>query len=95
MSSITSKDSLNYHLPKRRLLGVVVAVGVLTIGAGALVVGRSGTDNTEAKRVQDAARVIRTDQWLLARNLDKNSSVDMMRALIMACDEIKTRGESC
>jgi hypothetical protein len=95
MTSIKSSGALSTSAWQRRLLGAGVAIGVFTIAVGAMVLGVSGIDNTEARRVQDAAREIRTNQWLIARNLDKNNSADMMRALILACDEIKARGESC
>lgn len=77
------------------MIGISVALGVLAFGIGTAVVVALGTENAEALRAQAAVGVMRTNQWLDDKNLDKNSSVDMMRALILACDEIKTRGERC
>jgi hypothetical protein len=51
--------------------------------------------NATAQQTREATRVVRTNQWLTERGLDANSSVDMMKALILACDEIKARGERC
>lgn len=95
MTSTNSIESLTSNSWTRRLLGIGVILGVLVFGIGAAVASSIGTENSEAERVEAATKVLRTNQWLDARDLDTSSSVDMMRALIIACDEIESRGEAC
>lgn len=95
MTSTNSIESSISNTWTRRLVGIGVTLGVVAFGAGAVVASSLGTDNASAQRVEAATKVMRTNQWLEARSLDTSSSVDMMRALIMACDEIKARGEAC
>lgn len=95
MTSINSIESSMSSRWTRRIMSIGVILGVLAFVTGAAVASSLGTENSEAQRVEAATKIMRTNQWLEARNLEKSRSVDMMRALIMACDEIKSRGEAC
>lgn len=87
--------STPFNPRRRRNVGIAVAVGLLSlVGAGAMTAAH-GAQNAEAERVQAASRTVRTHQWLEARSLDPSSSVDMMKALILACEEIRSRGDRC
>jgi hypothetical protein len=79
----------------RRLLGVLAACGVIGVALGMAAAVSASHANEAAQRTADALRVVRTNNWLTARNLDVNSSVDMMKALIIACDELRARGDRC
>lgn len=92
---MTSFNPLRSNAWLREFAGIGVAIGISAFGAVAAMVSALGADNSEAARTEAATRVVRTDEWLRARKLDPSSSVDMMRALILACNEIKARGERC
>jgi hypothetical protein len=81
--------------PLKRWLGLAVTLGIVVGGVALGVIAAHGHSNAEAAKVEHASRTIRTNAWLQSRNLDVNSSADMMKALVIACDEIKSRGERC
>ncbi|GEM_PF-3254202 len=78
-----------------RWLGHAVAIGLIAGGVGVGAIAASGTTNAAAIETVSAERAVRTNEWLKQRKLDVNSSSDMMKALIMACNEIKARGDQC
>jgi len=55
----------------------------------------TGPLNQDAERVFEASMIVRTNTWLEDRNLDRNSSADMKKALDIACKELKARGHGC
>lgn len=80
---------------KRLAVGIGAALAITAPALGVAVAASLSPNVAEAQRLQEADKVVRTQRWLVTRNLDPSSSVDMMRALILACDEIKTRGAQC
>lgn len=80
---------------RRHWRGFAIAVGLPLLAVGAPILSGLGTTNEAAMRTEEATRVVRTNEWLARNNLDINSSRDMMKALILACDEIRERGEKC
>lgn len=93
--SITGLRRLPLPLPVRRFMGVGVALCVVGVGAGVPIFAGTSPINQNAERVREASVVVRTNTWLEDRNLDRNSSADMRKALDIACKELKARGHGC
>ncbi len=93
--SIIGLMRLPLPLSVRRFLGVSVALGVVAAGAGVPILAGTGEMNEDAAKVREASMVVRTNNWLEDRNLDRNSSADMRKALDIACKELKARGHGC
>lgn len=80
---------------RRHLVAIGATLALLGFGIGGPLIASAGRATPDAERLRQANTIVRTNMWLEEHNLDRSSSVDMKKALDLACKERKARGLGC